>query len=160
ADLKKLTEQELVTHFGKTGGFFYRIVRGIDERPVQANRQTQSVGAEDTFPYDLINIEDMHAQLDKIATTLYQRLLRHELRGRTITLKIKYRNFKQITRSYSFDQPQQEFAVIRQTAKELLATTLPAEQGIRLLGISLSNFNDRLIIINETNNSTQLIMDF
>ena len=57
ADLKKLSESELIAHFGKTGGFFYRIVRGIDERPVEQHRVTKSVGVEDTFPFDLINPE-------------------------------------------------------------------------------------------------------
>jgi DNA polymerase-4 len=160
ADLKKLTEQELTDHFGKTGGFFYRIVRGIDDRPVQANRETKSVGAEDTFPYDLVNETEMHLQLDKIAVILHQRLIRHELKGRTITLKIKYGDFRQITRSFSYDKPQDELAIILQTAKDLLTPTLPAEKGIRLLGISLSNFNDRQLAVTYTNNSRQLSIDF
>jgi len=160
ADLKKLSEQELTDHFGKTGGFFYRIVRGIDDRPVQANRETKSVGAEDTFPYDLVNEAEMHLKLDKIAVILHQRLLRHELKGRTITLKIKYGDFRQITRSFSYDKPQHELDIILQTAKDLLTPTLPAEKGIRLLGISLSNFNDRKLAVTCTNNSRQLSIDF
>ena len=160
ADLKKLSEQELLRHFGKTGGFFYRIVRGIDDRPVQADRETKSVSAEDTFPHDLENIADLHLQLGKIAATLHQRMLRHQLMGRTVTLKIKYGDFKQITRSLSFDLPQQELTIILQTAKDLLDATLPAEKGIRLLGISLSNFNNRTLSLPESNGGSQLAMDF
>jgi DNA polymerase-4 len=126
---------------------------------VHANRETKSIGAEDTFAYDLVNIEDMHTQLEKISATLHQRLLRHEMKGRTITLKIKYSDFKQITRSYSFDQPQHEWSIILQTAKDLLGATLPAEKGIRLLGISLSNFNEKIILASETG-GTQLSIDF
>lgn len=143
ADLKKLSEIEMHKHFGKTGGFFYKIVRGIDDRPVEANRETKSIGAEDTFPYDLQNTGEINAELDRIAVIVQERLARHQLKGRTITLKIKYADFTLVTRSKSFDIPQYELEIIQQTAKQLLASTLPLEKFIRLLGISLSNFNDR-----------------
>jgi DNA polymerase-4 len=71
ADLKKLTEKELVQHFGKAGRFYYGIVRGIDERPVEPNQETKSIGAEDTFPQDLTRVEEMNKELGKIAAVVY-----------------------------------------------------------------------------------------
>jgi DNA polymerase-4 len=142
ADLKKMTEEEIVHFFGKVGHFYYNIVRGIDEREVQPERETKSVGAEDTFPYDLTDINEMNAELDKIAEIVCTRLQKHELKGRTLTLKIKYSDFKVITRSRSFNKPVNDFGTIVTNAKELLLATDPEKEKIRLLGISLSNFNE------------------
>ena len=142
ADLKNLTEDELVKHFGKVGRFYYQIVRGVDERPVQPHRETKSLAAEDTFPYDLTTLEEMEQELDKIALVVYNRLTKNNLKGRTVTLKIKYSDFKQITRNRSFTTPVGELDIIGTTAKELLAATDPEDKRIRLLGISLSNFGE------------------
>jgi len=142
ADLKKLSEEELSRHFGKPGRFYYQIVRGIDNRPVQPHRETKSLGAEDTFPYDLTTQEEMDAELDKIAQTVHNRLKRYQLQGRTITLKIKYSNFRQITRNQSFTKPVDDIAIIVDTAKSLLVATGLDNVRIRLLGISLSNFGE------------------
>lgn len=142
ADLKMLMEDELVRRFGKAGHFFYRIVRGIDNRTVQPDRETKSMGAEDTFSYDLGTVQEMHEELDKIALTVHKRLKRYQLKGRTITLKIKYHDFKQITRNFSFPQGTDDLETIRETAKALLSKTDPEDVKVRLLGISLSNFNE------------------
>lgn len=144
ADLKKLTEEQLVLHFGKAGKFYYKIVRGIDDREVQPNRETKSVGAEDTFAYDLTDIDEMYSELDKIAKTVSDRLHRYQLKGRTLTLKVKYSDFKQITRNQSFLHEINDLKTIAQTAKDLLLKTFNDEQKIRLLGITLSNFNEIL----------------
>ncbi len=142
ADLKKLSEQELVNNFGKVGRFFYQIVRGIDDRPVEPFRETQSVGAEDTFPEDLFEEEELNTQLNRISIIVADRLNKHNLKGRTVTLKIKYSNFKLITRSKSFIQPVSDPDTIAKATRELLEGTLPPPRGIRLLGISISKFND------------------
>ncbi len=142
ADLKKLAEGELVKHFGKTGKFFYRIVRGIDDREVQPDRETKSVGAEDTFPFDLTALEDMNTELEKIASVVHDRLRRNQLKGRTITLKIKYHDFTRCTRSRSFSDMIGDFETILETAKTLLVATEPENSKIRLLGISISNFGE------------------
>ncbi len=142
ADLKKLAEDELVRHFGKQGAFYYKIVRGIDDRDVQPDRETKSVAAEDTFAYDLIMIGEMNAELDKIAKLVSERLLRYGLKGRTITLKIKYSDFRQITRSRSQQEPVCDVDAIAAIAKELLWGTDPEHKKTRLLGISLSNFKE------------------
>jgi DNA polymerase-4 len=142
ADMKKLSEQQLINHFGKVGKFFYQIVRGNDDRPVEPFRETQSVGAEDTFPEDLFEEEELHKELDRIAVIVAQRLEKHQLKGRTVTLKIKYSNFRIITRSKSFTEAVSDELVIGKTVKELLEGTMPPPRGIRLLGISVSRFNE------------------
>ena len=142
ADLKKLSESELIKHFGKAGRFFFHIVRGHDPREVQPNRETKSVGAEDTFPYDLTTTDEMCAELDKIARILTDRLERNGLKGRTITLKLKYHDFKQVTRSHSLNEATNNGELILATAKQLLTATDIDDRKVRLLGISLSNFGD------------------
>lgn len=146
ADLKKLSERELVQHFGKVGRFYYRIVRGIDDRLVEPNQETKSIGAEDTFPEDLTTIEQMNKQLEKIAPIVHRRLQEHRLKGRTITLKIKYSDFKIITRSRSLHEPIDDLELIISTAKELLNSTEPDDVRIRLLGISVSNFGEKTVV--------------
>jgi DNA polymerase IV len=141
ADLKKLSEHELVRRFGKSGRFFYKIVRGIDERAVQMHREIKSVGAEDTFAYDLKDTDEMFEELEKIARIVCDRLDKRNLKGRTITLKIKYHDFTQVTRSHSFVAGVENFDTIFETVKMLLMSTDTEEVRIRLLGISISNFN-------------------
>lgn len=158
ADLKKLTAEEMSRHFGKPGRFYYKIVRGIDDRQVQPHRETKSLGAEDTFPYDLSTQEEMNAELDKIALTVHNRLKRYELQGRTITLKIKYSDFRQITRNQSFTHPVDAVAIIADTAKSLLAATGLDDVRIRLLGISLSNFGELPAKAGKADESGQLRM--
>jgi DNA polymerase-4 len=140
ADLKLLSEEEMVSRYGKAGAFYYRIVRGIDDREVQPHRETKSMGAEDTFAYDLTTIEEMNAELEKIAQTVHDRLLKYQLRGRTITLKIKYSDFRQVTRSMSLIERTNDMQTILKTVQDLLAATNPEDSKVRLLGISVSNF--------------------
>lgn len=155
-DLKRLTEAELTRHFGKAGRFYYHIVRGIDNREVQPHRETKSLAAEDTFPYDLTTIEEMEAELDKIAVTVCNRLQHYQLKGRTVTLKIKYSDFKQITRNHSFNTGVSDPETVSGTAKKLLAGTEPEDKRIRLLGISLSNFGEVVVRAKEEKQTDQL----
>lgn len=142
ADLKKLTAAEMARHFGKAGMFYYKIVRGIDDREVEPHRETKSIGAEDTFPYDLTRLDEMDVELDRIARIVHDRLLKHGLKGRTVTLKVKYSDFKQITRNQSFSKPVDDLGTILNTARQLLIATDIENKKIRLLGISLSNFGE------------------
>ena len=142
-DLKKLSEPELVKYFGKQGHFYFNIVRGIDNRPVQPFRETKSVGVEDTFEEDLISAADLNRELEKLADKLCDRTQRRELKGRTLTLKIRFSDFSSITRSRSFPAPINERNLILTTARELLFREIPeGERRIRLLGITLSNFHE------------------
>ena len=156
ADLKKLSEEELVRHFGKSGHFYYQIVRGIDKREVQPHRETKSLAAEDTFAYDLKSIEEMEVELDRIARLVYERLQKKNLKGRTITLKIKYSDFKQITRNRSFSVAVCDLETISSCSKQLLAGTFRDEQKVRLLGISISNFGEPELKHRSTGDSAQL----
>jgi DNA polymerase-4 len=144
ADLKALSEEALIQRFGKVGRFYYSIVRGIDERPVRSHREAKSVGAEDTFPYDLRHTEEMHTELEKLAGRVEERLRKAGLKGRTVTLKIKYADFKQITRAQSPGIAIDDGATILAIAKDLLAATDIGNRGIRLLGISLSGFREEV----------------
>ncbi len=157
-DLKRLAEDELTKHFGKAGRFYYQIVRGIDNREVQPHRETKSLAAEDTFAYDLTTIEEMEAELDKIAKTVCNRLQNYELKGRTVTLKIKYSDFKQITRNQSFPAGINDLETICATAKRLLAATSSEDKRIRLLGISLSNFGEVVVKHREEKPTDQLTL--
>jgi DNA polymerase-4 len=142
ADLYQLSEEELVKHFGKSGHFYYNIARGIDNRQVQPHRETKSLGAEDTFMYDLATREEMYKELERIAVTVFDRLARKQLSGRTVTLKIKYSDFTQITRNHSFMHPVSDYDSIYNTAITLLDKTDLEDKTVRLLGISLSNFGE------------------
>jgi DNA polymerase IV len=139
-DLKRLSEEELVHHFGKAGHFYYKVVRGIDEREVQPNRETKSVGAEDTFPFDLTSLDEMHDELDKIARVVGDRLVKHDLQGKTITLKIKFNDFRIITRSQTILESTDNKTEIARKAKEMLKMAEVEDRRVRLLGISVSNF--------------------
>ena len=112
---------------------------------MQPHRETKSVGAEDTCPFDLTTLDEMNIELEKIALLVQDRLYRKNLKGRTITLKIKYHDFKQVTRSQSFEQPLGDLETIEATAKQLLAATDLESKKIRLLGISLSNFGETFV---------------
>ncbi len=142
SDLKKLTEDELVRHFGKAGYFYYKIVRGIDDREVEPHRETKSVGAEDTFQEDLTTLDEMVIEIELIAKLVHKRLQKYNLKGRTITLKIKYSDFKQITRNHSFTNTIGDLETITETARQLLESTDTTNVKIRLLGISVSNFGE------------------
>ena len=124
--------------------------------PLSQTRKLKSIGAEDTFPEDLVGIDEMNINLDKIAGVVYKRLVNHSLKGRTITLKIKYSDFKIITRSKSFNEAFDEVSFIADTAKELLLATEPEGSRIRLLGISVSNFGERITAKNPA--SGQLLL--
>ncbi len=158
ADLKKLDEAQMVRYFGKAGRFYYQIVRGEDNRQVEPHRETKSLAAEDTFAADLTGVADMNAALEKLAGTVSKRLERYQLKGRTVTLKIKYSDFKIITRNHSFPHPVGTFDIILETAKNLLAATDLHDKKIRLLGISISNFGE--IVRKQKNDSTGQLLLF
>ena len=157
ADLKKLSESELVRHFGKTGKFYYNIVRGIDERQVQPHRETKSISAEDTFPYDLKELDEMREAIDTLSRIVCERVRRHGTKGRTVTLKIKYHDFKQITRSQSLPSPAADWETIRTTAQKLLEATDLEDKRIRLLGVGVSNFEGQS---QEETSDGQLRLDY
>jgi DNA polymerase IV len=105
ADLRGRDESELVRLFGRVGRYYYRIARGIDERPVSPHRIRKSLGAERTFAQDLGSIDTMHAALRSLTGDVGEGLARRRLVARTITLKVRYRDFQTVTRSHTVTWP-------------------------------------------------------
>ena len=139
ADLRKQSLSNLVKHFGKSGQFFYDVVRGIHLSPVRPQRKPKSVGAERTFDKNISSEIFMVSRLEDIARTLDQRIFKTNISGKTITLKIKYSDFVTQTRSKTVPYYTSDIALILETAKELLFQE-KLKNSVRLLGISLSNF--------------------
>jgi DNA polymerase-4 len=141
ADLKQWSELELARRFGKAGRWYYRIVRGQDERPVQPHRLRKSLGAEQTFAEDLHSEGQMRAALEPIAQKVCGRLLQASCSGRTLTLKIKHSDFSQTTRSRSFPHYLFQFEEVYQEACALLLVPALPAKPVRLLGLTLSSLD-------------------
>jgi DNA polymerase-4 len=139
-DLKKKTAEELVQSFGKSGTHYYHIVRGIHNSEVKPNRIRKSIAAERTFSENISSEIFMIERLDKIADELERRMKKSDVKGKTITLKIKYSDFTQQTRSKTkldFMQTKKEFFPV---VKELLYQN-KLTNSVRLLGLSFGNLN-------------------
>lgn len=137
-DLKQKSKEELEKAFGKAGGYYYDIVRGVQHSEVKPNRVRKSVGAERTFEHDISDLPIIEKELSKIAEILEKRLKKSNNKGKTATLKIKYNNFTQQTRSKSVDiylQKKDEFFPI---VIDLLKQN-KLQHPVRLLGITISN---------------------
>src|SRR5216684_2507810 len=137
-DLRAQSMAFLQQHFGKSGAYYYWIARGIDDRPVLANRIRKSVGAENTFSADLLTFEAARDALLPIIDKVWGHCESAGTRGRTVTLKIKYADFQQITRSQSVRGAIEGRTVLEEISLELLRAQFPVTKGIRLLGISIS----------------------
>jgi DNA polymerase IV len=139
-DLKNKPLDFLEKHFGKSGNFYYNVVRGIHNSEVKSNRIAKSVAAEHTFDSNLSSEIFMVEKLDKIASELERRLKKHKVSGKTVTLKIKYSDFTQQTRSKTMPYFIADKSLILESVKELLYQER-MKDSVRLLGISLSNLN-------------------
>jgi DNA polymerase-4 len=138
-DLRAQALSFLQQHFGKAGSYYYWAARGVDERPVRADRLRKSVGAENTFPADLVTYEAARDALREIVDKVWGYCERSGIRGRTVTLKVKFANFRQITRSRSGQMQIGTRCELEQLGDALLEPLFPVARGIRLLGISLSS---------------------
>jgi len=139
SDLKKWDMVSLVRNFGKAGVFFYEIVRGIDERPVEPDQERKSVGTELTYEKDLTTGFEIIAELYKLEKELLERLEHSEATGRTITLKIKFSDFRQITRSKTLQNYIRDFDTLHKEVSGMRKLLKLEGSRIRLLGISISN---------------------
>ncbi|GEM55979.1 DNA polymerase IV [Flavobacterium branchiophilum] len=139
-DLKSKSLDFLEKHFGKSGTFYYHVVRGVHNGEVKANRIAKSVAAEHTFDINLTSEIFMLEKLSKIANELERRLQKHQKAGKTVTLKIKYSDFTQQTRSKTLPYFISDKSLLFEFAKELLYQE-KLKNSVRLLGISLSNLN-------------------
>ncbi|MFS0735737.1 DNA polymerase IV [Sphingomonas sp. 1P06PA] len=138
ADLAARSLEELARHFGSHAAYLHGAARGIDERPVRAERATKSIGAERTFDTDLTDQAALMAALARVTDAAWERIERHQARGRTATLKIRYADFRTITRARSVEGQFDTRAQFEAAGAGLLAALLPADQGIRLMGMTLS----------------------
>lgn len=139
-DLRNKELEFLEKHFGKSGGFYYNVVRGIHSSEVKSERIAKSVAAEHTFEENLSSEIFMEDKLKLIAEQLEKRLLRNNLAGKTVTLKIKYSDFTQQTRSKTLPYFIASKALLFETVKELLYQERMRE-SVRLLGISVTSLN-------------------
>lgn len=142
-DLKSKPIEFLEKHFGKSGTFYFNVVRGIHNSEVKPNRITKSVAAEHTFDENLTSEIFMQDRLETIVAELDRRLKKHKIAGKTVTLKIKYSDFTQQTRSKTLPYFISDQSLLFDTVKELLFQER-MKDSVRLLGISLSNLNTEI----------------
>jgi DNA polymerase-4 len=139
SDLKKWDLVSLVRNFGKAGVFFYDIVRGKDDRPVEPDQERKSVGTELTYEKDLSTGFEIIAELYKLEKELMERLEHAGTSGRTITLKVKFADFNQLTRSKTLQNYIRDFDTLHKEVSALRKTLKLEGKRIRLLGVSVSN---------------------
>jgi DNA polymerase-4 len=140
ADLRARSLEWLHAHFGeRSAPYYYDLARGICHRLVRADRPYKSIGAERTFDVDLIDEADLVTELDRVSHHAWTRIERVEARGRTVTLKVKYQDFRTITRAHSLPEPVADRKIFVNTGIALLRTLLPLDKSVRLLGLTLSN---------------------
>lgn len=139
ADLRARDLHFLQRHFGKSAGYYYWASRGRDDRPVQPHQDRKSVSVEDTFSTDLVDPAALMAELDRIIASLWRRIEKSHAFGRTITLKIKFADFRIVTRSRSTPAPILSEAQLASMARDLLRAQIPLRMGARLLGLGVHN---------------------
>lgn len=155
SDLRNMSQRWLIKHFGKVGIHYFNISHGIDKRPVNPQRIRKSVGTEKTFEKDLQSRFEIVTALYHIEKELLRRMERSQSYGRTLTLKIKFSDFKQITRSKTIPQLIDNFDILHRTAKEIFYQLEWGEKKIRLLGLSVSQLKDE-----SDQQAVQLELDF
>jgi DNA polymerase-4 len=154
-DLKKLERFELVRLFGKAGNYYFEISHGEDNRKVQPSRERKSVGAENTFTHDLFREEELEKELLYIADKVWERAERSGIKAKTVTLKFKYADFEQHTRSKTINGYFNSKIQFVSESKRLMTAEGGFIKGIRLLGLTLSNFIQEL-----SNKPVQLTIKF
>ena len=147
ADLRRQTVDFLQDHFGKAGSWYYDIARGRDERPVVPDRERKSLGSETTFPEDRTDPVQIEAGVIAMANEVWAWCEKTNSRGRTLTVKIKWADFQISTRSRSMEMTIETREKLHQIALDLIRSVFPPPKGVRLVGVSLSNF--RLQIASE-----------
>ena len=140
ADLRAQSLEFLTSHFGSAAQWYHDIARAIDERPVNPNRERKSSGSETTFDRDLVAPTEIEAGVRRMAEDVAAWCAARQLFGRTLTVKAKFADFRQVTRSRTFALPVRDADMLRNASIELLRTLYPLVQGIRLVGVTVSNF--------------------
>ena len=140
ADLKTWSMRDLQARFGKSGPWYYGLARGEDHRAVNPNRERKSSGSETTFEEDLVDAERIEAGVLAMADDVWAWCEKTGQRGRTVTVKIKWADFQQSTRSQSLAKPVDSLATLHEASLGLIRSVFPPPKGIRLVGVTLSNF--------------------
>ena len=140
-DLRQRSLADLAANFGKSADYLFGIARGLDEREVEANRVRKSVGAENTFERDLLNWEEASAAVATISEKVWDACIRGGHVGRTVTAKVKYSDFSQVTRRRTLPGTIRTRADLEGTALDLLRPLFPPSLAIRLLGVTMSNLS-------------------
>ena len=139
-DLRSKSLDFLQRHFGSSAEWYYAIARGEDNRPVNPNRVRKSSGSETTFDRDLTDQGEIEAGVLRMADDVWRWCKTRRAFGRTVTVKVKYGDFQQITRSCSQPTAVATQEALHCSALKLIRSVLPAEKGIRLVGVTVSNF--------------------
>lgn len=142
ADLCRWPLERLQETFGKSARYYHDAARGIDERPVQNQRERKSIGSETTFEHDLADTREMIHHLESLAAEVVDSLKLKGLWARTLTIKVKYDDFESVTRSRTLDAPIREFDVLKPWLAFLLAKTEAGHRRVRLLGVTASGLAD------------------
>ncbi|WP_075603594.1 DNA polymerase IV [Saccharicrinis aurantiacus] len=142
-DMKAWSLNGLVDHFGKSGYFFYNICRGIDDRPVITNRVRKSIGIENTFHEDISTEEEREIEMNLLIEGLWKRIERNKRYGKTLTLKTKYNDFTQNTRSKTYETSISKKSALTALSYELMSQVDYA-QPVRLMGLSVSNLSEEI----------------
>jgi DNA polymerase-4 len=140
-DVRQLSLRDLRAKVGNMAEWLYDGARGLDARAVEASRMRKSMGHEETFAKDILDVAVLKWELAQIAESVAQDLQDEELRARTITLKVRYDDFTRITRSQSLPFATNERELIAQLVEALLGATEAGKRRIRLLGVTASNFD-------------------
>lgn len=135
-DLKRFSEKELISQFGKAGKIYYLNARGIDNRVVESHRERKSIGAETTFEKDIDSIPLLQQEMAEVAKELIRRISKRDFEGKTLTLKIKFSDFKTITRSKTTDRPINDYNTLFDMATDLLQG-IDITPKVRLIGLSI-----------------------
>ena len=153
-DLRQWSQGQLSKRFGKSGNYYYNISRAIDHRPVKSKRTRKSLGKETTFANDIKSIDELLEILNNLAEKVMESLDKQKLKARTLTLKVKYANFKQVTRAHT-SEGILNLSDLKHSIPLLLAKTDAGKFPVRLVGLSLSGFEKQSI--EKTQNQLDLI---
>ncbi|MFB0491624.1 DNA polymerase-4 [Methylobacterium sp. OAE515] len=140
ADLRAWSPERLLETFGSAGAYYYAVARGIDARPVRAHRVRKSIGAETTFSEDTAAFEVLAARLAPLFDKVWTGADAKGMRARTVTLKLKFSDFAQVTRAKSLTVPVADRTNLERIGLDLLAGLFPLRRSARLIGVSLSGF--------------------
>lgn len=142
-DLHQKTLSHLIEHFGQSGQYYYNIARAIDERPVRSQRERKSLGKETTFAQDVVSNEILISHLHSLSKRVLDTMQKQNLQARTLTIKVKYADFQQVTRAHTVEH-KLDMATLKQLIPLLLTKTEAGKKPVRLVGLSLSGFiNDK-----------------